>query len=93
MKLPKTWQSAKMAVFSVVLLPALFISIAACGTDQEPGLLSRAATPDQIINSPVYQASNSAVEESLEINVKEFGAKGDGITDEIGRASCRERVY
>ena len=25
-------------------------------------------------------------------NIKTFGAKGDGITLEIGRASCRERV-
>lgn len=82
MKLLKTWQSAKMAVFSVVLLPALFISIAACGTVQEPGLLSRAATPGQIINSPVYQDPNSAVLKPLEISVKEFGAKGDGVTDD-----------
>ncbi|MFX4263289.1 hypothetical protein ACOBQJ_13960 [Pelotomaculum propionicicum] len=81
MKLLKTWQSAKMAVFSVVLIPALFVGIAACGTVHRPGLLSWAVTPDQKISSPVNPAPNGEILKSLEVSVMEFGVKGDGITD------------
>jgi hypothetical protein len=87
MKPVKSWQSAKMAVFSVVLIPVLFFSIAACDTAHRFELLSGAIPTGQkiIAVNPAFsvnESPNGAPQTSLEINVKEFNAKGDGVTDD-----------
>lgn len=87
MKPVKTWQLTKKTVFSVMLIPVLLLCIAAGGPAHSFGLLSRAVTPEQNISaakpdSTVNPAQNNENLKPLEITVKEFGAKGDGVADD-----------